>query len=145
MSDLDPIRKKPFVRFLLWVYMNTQSDTGSTVLFHDVYVSLHELFMEAYLAVCIDRQMWRFLEHISLLLNGVVKALINLPNSEIASAKKNLTSRSSRMYRDKKGIRKRTKTMSAQQNIPFVTGKDGELVPGLLIYLMEGILPMLTV
>ena len=148
MRELDPNRKKPFVRFLLWVYMNTQSDkiqTGSGVLFHDVYVSLCKLFMEAYLAVCINRQMWSFLEHISLLLNGVVKALINLPKSEIASAKENLTSRSSRIYRDKKGIRKRAKTMSTQKNIPFVTGKDGELVPGLLIYLMEGVLPMLKV
>ena len=46
MHDLDPIRKKPFVRFLLWVYMNTGSgdkiQTGSTILFHDGYVSCVE-------------------------------------------------------------------------------------------------------
>ena len=43
MEDLDPIRKKPFVRFLLWVYMNTGGDkiqTGSTMLYHDWYVGL---------------------------------------------------------------------------------------------------------
>ena len=50
MHELDPTRKKPFVRFLLWVYMNTQSDkiqTGSAVLVHDEYVSLYELLIEA--------------------------------------------------------------------------------------------------
>ena len=35
MPDLNPLRKKPFVRFLLWVYMNAGGDTGSTVLYHD--------------------------------------------------------------------------------------------------------------
>ena len=48
MHDLDPIRKKPFVRFLLWVYMNTGGDkiqTGSTVLFHDGYVSCYAVLM----------------------------------------------------------------------------------------------------
>ena len=41
MQDLDPVCKKPFVRFLLWVYMNTGGDkiiTGSVMLFHDWYV-----------------------------------------------------------------------------------------------------------
>ena len=39
--DLSPPRKKPFVRFLLWVYMNTGGDkmqTGSILLFHDGYL-----------------------------------------------------------------------------------------------------------
>ena len=35
--------------------------------------------------------------------------------------------------------------MSTAKNIPYVTTKDGELFPGLLLYLMEGILPMLKV
>ena len=42
LQDLAPPRKKPFVRFLLWVYMNTGGDklqTGSIILFHDGYVS----------------------------------------------------------------------------------------------------------
>ena len=45
MHELDPLRKKPFVRFLLWVYMNTAGDkiqSGSTLLFHDWYVSYTE-------------------------------------------------------------------------------------------------------
>ena len=43
MEDLDPVCKKPFVRFLLWVYMNTGGDiiiTGSIMLFHDWYVCM---------------------------------------------------------------------------------------------------------
>ena len=80
-----------------------------------------------------------------MLLEGVVKALNNLPTSQIPSAKFNLTSKSVRVCRSKQGIRKRTKTMSNASNILYVTDKDGELIPGLLIYLMEGILPMLKV
>ena len=41
MVNIDPLRKKPFVRFLLWVYMTTGGDkiqTGSTILHHDEYV-----------------------------------------------------------------------------------------------------------
>ena len=42
MPELDPLTKKPFVRFLLRVYMTTGCDkmqTGATVLYHDGYVS----------------------------------------------------------------------------------------------------------
>ena len=97
------------------------------------------------LAVWINRIMWDYLEHVSLLLDGVVKALDNLPSSQIASAKENLTSRATVIRRDPQGFRQRAKTMSNQKNIPFVTNTDGELIPGLLIYIMEGILPMLKV
>lgn len=80
-----------------------------------------------------------------MVLEGVVKALNNLPSSQIPSAKSNLMSRSVRTCRNKQGIRKRTKTMCTARNILYVTDKDGELIPGLLLYLMEGILPMLKV
>ena len=82
----------------------------------------------------INRRMRNYLEHISLLLDGVVKALIN-PPSQIASAKYNATSRSTRIKTIKTTV----------PNIPFVTNEDGDLIPGLLTYLMEGILPMLKV
>jgi len=86
--------------------------------------------------------MWCYLEHISLILKGVVKALNNLPPSEIQSAKFSLTAKSVRMFR---GIIKRSKTMSTARNILYVTDKDGELIPGLLLYLMDGVMPMLKV
>ena len=89
--------------------------------------------------------MWCYLEHISLILKGVVKALNNLPPSEIQSAKFSLTAKSVRMFRNKRGIIKRSKTMSTARNILYVTDKDGELIPGLLLYLMDGVMPMLKV
>ena len=35
--------------------------------------------------------------------------------------------------------------MSTARNILYVTDKDGELIPGLLLYLMDGVMPMLKV
>ena len=89
--------------------------------------------------------MWCYLEHTSLILEGVVKALNNLPPSEIQSAKVSLTAKSVRMSQNKRGISKRPKTMSTARNILYVTGTDGELIPGLLLYLMDGVMPMLKV
>ncbi|XP_065902249.1 inositol 1,4,5-trisphosphate receptor type 2-like [Dysidea avara] len=127
--DLSPPQKKPFVRFLLWVYMNTGGDkmqTGSILLFH-------------------DGKVWAFLEHIRILLDGIVRALKGLPESEVVAARSSLTAQSVKLKRRRDGQRKRASTMSAVTNVPFVTNKEGELVPGLLIYLMEGIVPMLKV
>ena len=103
------------------------------------------MFIFECLTVWIVRQMWIYLEHTSLILEGVVKALNNLPPSEMPSAKYSLTSKSVRMPRNKQGIRRRTKTICAARNILYVTNKDGELIPGLLFYLMEGVMPMLKV
>ena len=60
MHDLDPLRKKSFVRFLLWVYMNTGSDkiqSGSVLLFHDRYVSYtkHLWYVEYLLCVLLGK------------------------------------------------------------------------------------------
>ena len=52
MPDLDPLIKKPFVRFLLWVYMTTAGDkmqAGSAVLQHDSYVIM--LFIDKVLNI----------------------------------------------------------------------------------------------
>ena len=80
-----------------------------------------------------------------MVLEGVVKALNALDKSEATSAKSNLTSPSVRTQRNIQGIlvRRSTKTMCGV--ILYVTDKDGELIPGLIIYLMEGIMPMLKV
>ena len=88
--------------------------------------------------------MWSFLDHTSLLVDGVVKALANLPNDEEkASARHTLRCQSKRIA----SLNKLTRniTMSTAKNVPFVTNENGELFPGLLLYLMEGILPMLKV
>jgi len=84
--------------------------------------------------------MWSYLEHISLLLEGITKALQNLPPDQLFEAKHNLTTQSIRYKHGRK-----TKTVTAAYNIPFVTDEKGEIAPGVLLYIMEGILPMLRV
>ena len=86
--------------------------------------------------------MWSFLKHISSLLDGVYEALVELPNEQKASARRNLTSQSKRISKNEQN---RSKTISAAKDIQFVTDKNGELLPGLLLYVVEGILPMLKV
>ena len=105
-----------------------------------VIFSLHYVLTYLY---C--RKVWAFLEHIRILLDGIVRALKGLPESEVVAARSSLTAQSVKLKRRRDGQRKRASTMSAVTNVPFVTNKEGELVPGLLIYLMEGIVPMLKV
>ena len=87
--------------------------------------------------------MWSFLDHVSSLLDGVVIALANLPNDkEKASARCDFTFQSTRIRQNKLT---KSVTRSTAKSVPFVTNRNGELFPGLLLYLMEGILPMLKV
>jgi len=88
------------------------------------------------------------LEHIRILLDGIVRAIKGLPEDQAAAARSSLTARSVKLKRRRdgqSGTRKRVGTMSAVTNVPYVTNKEGQLVPGLLIYVMEGIIPMLKV
>ena len=90
--------------------------------------------------------MWSFFEQTSLLLDGLVKALTNLPESKVASTKHNLTCRSITMSQTKQGIIQRTASKTTANDVHLhVIDENGELIPGLLTYLMEGILPMLKV
>ena len=84
------------------------------------------------------------LEHISLLLDGTVKALRNLPSSQILLARQSLTCQSMKISRDKEG-RKTNDITSTATNVPFVTNKDGIITPGLLPYVFEGVIPRLQV
>ena len=84
--------------------------------------------------------MWTFLEHISLLLEGVIRALKGLSRDQVLEAKNQLTTQTLRI---KHGSI--TKAVTAAQNIPIVTDEKGEIIPGILLYIMEGVLPMLKV
>ena len=84
--------------------------------------------------------MWTFLEHISLLLEGVIRALKGLSRDQVLEAKNQLTTQTLRI---KHGSI--TKAVTGAQNIPFVTDEKGEIIPGILLYIMEGVLPMLKV
>ena len=88
--------------------------------------------------------MWSFLEQTNLLVDGLVKALVNIPESKIASSKHILTCRSMRLSQHKQGMRK-TAAKSTASNVLHVIDENGELIPGFLTYLMEGILPMFKV
>ena len=86
------------------------------------------------------RQMWSFLEHISLLLEGVIRVLNGLPLDQVLEAKNQLTTQSLRIKHENI-----TKVVTVAQNIPFVTDEKGEIIPGILLFIMEGVLPMLKV
>ena len=84
--------------------------------------------------------MWSYLEHVSLLLKGVTRTLQDLPPDQAFEAKHRLTTQSLRLKHGRIA-----KAITAAQNIPFVTDEKGEITPGILLYLMEGVLPMLKV
>ena len=91
------------------------------------------------------RQMWNFLEQTSFLLDGLVKALVDLPKSKITLTKGILTCKSIQMSGNKQRIRKQTPKSTASDLLSHVIDENGELVPGLLTYLIEGALPILEV
>ena len=76
-----------------------------------------------------------------MLLEGVIRALQDLPPDQMFEAKHQLTTQSLRLKKHGQAI----KAITAAQNIPFVTDEKGEIAPGILLYIMEGILPMLKV
>ena len=92
--------------------------------------------------------MWILLEQANVSVEGLVKALVNLPEDESkrASAKRNLTCRSMRRSRRKQRITEKATANSTASNILLhVSDENDKFVPGLLTYLMEGLLPMLKV
>ena len=84
--------------------------------------------------------MWSYLEHVSLLLEGVTRILQDLPPDKLFEAKQQLTAQSL-----KPKHRHIAKPITTTQNIPFVTSEMGEIIPGVLLYVTEGVLPMLKV
>lgn len=84
--------------------------------------------------------MWIYLEHVSLLLNGITRTLQNVPSDQVFEAKHRLTTQSLRLKHGRAD-----KVITAAKNIPFVTDEKGEVTPGVLLYIMDGVLPMLKV
>ena len=76
-----------------------------------------------------------------MLLEGVIRTLQQLPADQVFEAKHQLTTQSLRLKKHGRVI----KAMTAAQKIPFVTDEKGEIRPGILLYIMEGVLPMLKV
>ena len=84
--------------------------------------------------------MWSYLENVSLLLEGVTRILQGLPPDKVFEAKQQLNTES---LKPKHG--NIAKPITTTHNIPFVTNEKGEIAPGILLYVTEGILPMLKV
>ena len=76
-----------------------------------------------------------------MLLEGVIRTLQELPADQVFEAKHQLTTQSLRLKKHGRVI----KAMTVAQNIPFVTDEKGEIRPGILLYIMEGVLTMLKV
>ena len=85
--------------------------------------------------------MWRYLEHINTLLNGIVRVTSDLPKAQIATMKLYSSSQLRRTNRNTES----EKMITSHSNVPYVTNANGELIPGVLIYIMEGALPMIKV
>ncbi|XP_019849736.1 PREDICTED: inositol 1,4,5-trisphosphate receptor type 1-like isoform X1 [Amphimedon queenslandica] len=126
-EPLSPLRKKPFVRFLISVYMSSDRDqedrSGSGVtLSHGGVI-------------------WTYLDHLAELLKDTAGAIhmINFEESKAGGRRQHLKTR--------KGIRPSSQFFlpPLKKVIPGVTDSKGVLVPGLLDYLIEGVIPFLHI
>ena len=80
--------------------------------------------------------MWSYLKDVGLLLEGLTMALKGLPSGKMVEAKHLLTTQS---------LENTKKPITISQKISFVTNEKKEIAPGLLLYVTEGVLPMLKV
>lgn len=91
--------------------------------------------------------MWGYLEHINSLLDGIIRILSNLPKAQVAFMK--LTSNSQLRRRTRKigggAQHDKGNVVTTHFNVPYVTNTNGELIPGVLEYVMEGVLPLIKV
>ena len=104
--------------------------------------------MHLLLLLCSD--MWRYLEHINVLLNGIVRVFSNLPRAQVSSVQLNSNSQLRRRTIKQRGIdtdhsQEYEKIVTTHCNLPYVTNANGELLPGVLVYIMEGVLPLIKV
>lgn len=106
----------------------------------------------SYYCYILCREMWRYLEHINILLNGIVRVMSDLPKAQVESMKVNNNSQLRRRIirridsdTDPEFTKEYKQTLTLHSNIPYVTNANGELIPGVLIYIMEGVLPLIKV
>ena len=89
------------------------------------------------------REMWKYLKDVSLLLKGVTETLEELNNllpNQVVEAKQLLTCQSLEL---KYGYT--VKAITTTHYIQYVTNEEREILPGILLYVTEGVLPMLKV
>jgi inositol 1,4,5-triphosphate receptor type 1 len=125
-DDINPDRKRPFCRFLVWVYLSSGSETAAQ---QDMFSSNNPDLM-------------LFWDQCSEIIYGLTQALKGVPLHNHSSVRRGLRRKKSDTNEPEKGMRKRLK--SEIPNVSRVTDGSGNLVRGILPYFMEGILPMLT-
>ena len=73
--------------------------------------------------------MWDYLEHIAFVLSNIVKVLRVMPQSEAKLLRRGFTRRYTSSFRQPRFKTPRT----PREAVPFVTGDDGKLLPGVFV------------
>ena len=95
--------------------------------------------------------MWCYLKHINSILGGVVRVISSLPNAQIPSVKLNSNSQFVKKIVCK-AVDSNTDhnegsidIVTSHSNICCVTNANNRLIPGVLVYIMEGVIPLIKV
>ena len=95
--------------------------------------------------------MLRYLENVNILLNEIVRVTSNLPKAQVALMKMSCSYQlrrrtiSRKVAADAGYNTESEKMIISHSNAPCVTNANDKLIPGVLIYVMEGALPMIKV
>ena len=76
--------------------------------------------------------MWEYLDHIAVFLTNICKVLKMLPSSEKGLVRQGLSSATRRYSASQRGKRKTRTPRTESKAIPFITGENGQLLPGKL-------------
>ena len=77
-----------------------------------------------------SRVMWDYLEHIAFVLSNIVKVLRVMPHSEAKLMRRGYTRRYTSSVKQR---RVKLAPHTASKSVPFVTGDDGKLLPGVYV------------
>ena len=78
-------------------------------------------------------KMWEYLNHVGDLLNNIRIALHAIPASEAALVRHSLSSASRAYSFTDSPIGKKKRALSRRKSVPYVTGEDGRLLPGVCV------------
>ena len=78
--------------------------------------------------------MWAYLDHVGDLLNNIHVALLTIPASEVALVRRSLSVVSRTYISTDTHIGKKNIPVSRRKSVPYVTGEDGRLLPGVCVY-----------
>ena len=93
-----------------------------------ILLYLHKNFVTISHHIC-SRVMWEYLEHIAVLLSNICEVLSVMPRSEAQLVRRGLSQRYSLDRQHSVKITPHTRSKA----VPFVTGDDGKLLPGVFV------------